>query len=293
MPVVAPTSAPTGYLSRLDPSLVTHIVSFVGTSRELLNVALTCKSFGWQQPGSGLDWSLAEEAARGTVRSGQNDVEGARITLPPYVKGTTTWLTILRGSEQPLKFDTLLGPGIEHANERRTSIRGGHDVSSAVASICVMVSGIHCAEFHIVGGEPNIGIVRPIPNLDPERYANGFFSFFNPLFHDVFLAARTYEWGSSNVHLCQYITIDGKMSWSNWAGGGAVIGWEQWEGMESCQSGDTVCMLLNLDRGTLTVYKNNRRLGVMKDGLTGSYSWCTTLGRRDAVTIRNGDPPTA
>ena len=48
-------------LSRIDTSLITQISSFVGSSLELLNLALTCKSFGWQQPLSGLDWSLAEE----------------------------------------------------------------------------------------------------------------------------------------------------------------------------------------------------------------------------------------
>ena len=63
--------------------------------------------------------------------------------------------------------------------------------------------------------------------------------------------------------------------------------------MEGCDDGDTVGMLLDLTMGTLAVYKNNRRLGVMKDGLTGSYCWCTTFGQGDAVTIRNGEAPSA
>ncbi|EJK49548.1 hypothetical protein THAOC_31564, partial [Thalassiosira oceanica] len=61
------------------------------------------------------------------------------------------------------------------------------------------------------------------------------------------------------------------MSWTNWDD--ELTGGVEWDGMESCQSGDTVGMLLNLDEGTLTVYKNNRRLGVMKDGLSGPYCW--------------------
>ncbi|EJK60048.1 hypothetical protein THAOC_19669, partial [Thalassiosira oceanica] len=74
-PVVVPASTPTVDLSRIDTSLVTHIVSFLGTSLELRSLALTCKSFGWQRPATGLDLSLAEEVARQVVCSGRNDVE--------------------------------------------------------------------------------------------------------------------------------------------------------------------------------------------------------------------------
>ena len=282
-------------LSRLDTSLVTHIASFVGTSCELLNLALTCKSFGWQQPRSGLDWSLAEEAARHALSSGNNDTKVVRVSLSPYIRGTTTWLSILRESEYPLKFDTLLGRGMEHTNERRTSVRTGSrtgyvGTSSAFASNYVMESGIHYAEFHIVKGRPYIGIVRPMPNLDLARYASGGLCFFDRSFYDDFLAARTDEWGSGNVHACYYFVSSGRNYWTNWAG-------ERqpelvWEGMEGCIVGDTLGMLLNLDKGTLTVYRNNRRLGVMKDELSGSYCWSVELpARGTSVVINRGHPP--
>ena len=65
--------------------------------------------------------------------------------------------------------------------------------------------------------------------------------------------------------------------------------------MESCRSDDAVGMLLNLDVGTLTVYRNNRRLGVMKTGLSGSYCWYASLVDRqiitDAVSIKRGILP--
>ena len=277
-------------LSRIDFGLLAQIASFVGTSRDLFDLALTCKSFGWQQPTAEHDLSVAEEVARQILCSGRNIV-GARVTLSPYVRGTTTWLSILRESEHPLKFDTLLGLGIEHTNERRTSVHARGALDTAVASNYVMVSGIHYAEFHIDAGSPCIGIVRPMPCLDPERYANGYFNFFKRLFFDDFMAARTDEWGSGNVHTCRLDLPGGRMSWTNWASEeqlGAV-----WEGMEGCKAGGTVGMLLNLNEGTLAVYENNRRLGVMKDGLTGSYCWCTSLGQGDAVTIRNGEAPSA
>ena len=62
---------------------------------------------------------------------------------------------------------------------------------------------------------------------------------------------------------------------TGWNGDGEVS--ENWDGIEGCQSSDTLGMRLDLDEGKLTVYKNNRRLGVMKDGLCGPYCWCATV----------------
>ena len=41
-------------LSRADPALVAHVASFLGLSRELLNLALACKAFGWRRDGGAL-----------------------------------------------------------------------------------------------------------------------------------------------------------------------------------------------------------------------------------------------
>ena len=164
LPVVVPT--PSVDLSRLDTGLVALIASFVGTSRGLINLALTCKSFGRRQPGSGLDWSLAEEAARqAAAYTMQNDIEGVRIIPPQYISGTTSWLSILHESEHPLKFNTLLGSCIEHASDCRTSVRQSQRgvVGAAVGSNYIMKSGIHYAEFQITAGNPYLGIVRPMP----------------------------------------------------------------------------------------------------------------------------------
>ncbi|EJK43771.1 hypothetical protein THAOC_37747, partial [Thalassiosira oceanica] len=171
-------SSQDGDLSRLDSDLITLVASFVGTSRELLDLALTCKSFGWQQTGCALNWSLAEEAARQVVCSAQHDIEGVRITLPQYARGRTTWLSILHESEDPLKFDTLLGRDIEHESSRRNAVRvtlRGR-CSTAIAGNYVMETGIHYAEFR-VSRYSVIGVVRPMPNLDPARFSNGDFDF--------------------------------------------------------------------------------------------------------------------
>ncbi|EJK73931.1 hypothetical protein THAOC_04427 [Thalassiosira oceanica] len=291
LPVVIPAPTSTVDLSRLDPSLVTQIASFVGTSRELLNLALTCKSFGWQQPASGLSWSLAEEVAQQAVRSGQNDTEGARITLPQYVRGRTTWLSVLHEAEHPLKFDTLLGLGAEHPNEKRNSFRALKlKIATAIATNYVMDAGIHYAEFQITSGGSGMmgGIVRPMPNLDPDRYVDGRFHFFYRPFYNVFLAERTNEWGTGNVHMCQYFSMSGGMFWTNWEEDVP----EDRDGMEGCSTGDTIGMRLDLNEGTLTIYKNRLCLGVMKDGLSGSYCWYTTvMGNGCSITINRSSFP--
>ncbi|EJK71562.1 hypothetical protein THAOC_06979 [Thalassiosira oceanica] len=281
LPVVVSTSVD---LSRLDTSIVTQISSFLGTARELLNLALTCKSFGWRQPVSTLNWSLVEDVARQTVCLRATDNEMG--CLPRYGRGTATWLSILHRYEHLLMFDVLLGGFIQHRNGDKTAVCAkGEDYcdSVAVSGSNVMSSGAHYAEFLIkLGVRACIGIVRPMPGLNASAYQEMFFLFDKNLYPD-FLAQRTDDWGNSDVHACEYDCDDGVMNRTKWD-------WENdemdilWEGRECCESGDTVGMLLNLDEGTLTVYKNNRRLGVITDGLSGPYCWYVSLYKNQAVT---------
>ena len=281
-------------LSCIDTSLVAQVASYVGTSRELLNLALTCKSFGWWQPGSELNWSLAEEVARRAVFSGQDNINGVRVSLPGdrYVRGVWTWLSILREFERPLKFNTLCE--LEHSSSDRTSVRATEegDYGSALANGYVMVSGIHYAEFQIRGC-PYIGIVRPIPidNLRTLAIRGLDIDFFENTMYDYFLATRCEEWGDGIVHACEISCDEGDMRWTDWD---RDTEWEEWDGMEDIEFDDaeyTIGMLLNFAEGTLTVFNNNRRLGVMKDGLSGSYCWYTRVWVDGTVTIKGGEPP--
>ena len=58
-----------------------------------------------------------------------------------------------------------------------------------------------------------------------------------------------------------------------------------WEGMQTVEEedGDGIGVLLDLDQGTMTVYKNDERLGVMATGLSGEYSWAVSLVTRAAA----------
>ncbi len=46
-------------------------------------------------------------------------------------------------------------------------------------------------------------------------------------------------------------------------------GGRDWEGMQGAQEGDRIGMLLDLDQGSMSIWKNGERLGVMQaEGLT-------------------------
>mmetsp|Transcript_29412 Transcript_29412/g.67085 ORF Transcript_29412/g.67085 Transcript_29412/m.67085 type:complete len:358 (+) Transcript_29412:84-1157(+) len=290
LPVSVPPA--TVDLSRVDTSLVTQISSFLGTSHELRNLALTCKSFGRRQPTSTLNWSLVEEVARQAVCSQATDSDVS--SLPQYVGGTRTWLSILHRFEHPLQFDVLLGNNIECRNGDKATVQGTStavSTSTALSSGYVMSSGSHYAEYEIIAGKPFIGVVRPMPGLYACFFGDSYCYFVGEeSFYPIFLAQRSVRWGAcSNVHACEYGCSLGRMNWTDWKDEERLgLGWE---GMEGCGSGDTVGMLLNLDEGTLTVYKNSRHLGVMKDGLSGSYCWYATVNEDDMVTIKRGIPP--
>ena len=157
-----------------------------------------------------------------------------------------------------------------------------------------MRSGSHYAQFKLISGEPFIGIARPMPGLDAGAYNDGCRFVGIRRFYSDFLAQRSDDWGDGNVHAFEYQS-DGYASWTDWdleAGEEEEDErWAHWEGMESCQTGDTVGMLLNLDNGTLTVYKKHRHLGEMEDGLSGPYCWYGLVDEGDVVAIRQALPP--
>ncbi len=63
--------------------------------------------------------------------------------------------------------------------------------------------------------------------------------------------------------------------------------------MKGASEGDTIGLLLDLDAGTLTVFKNGERMGVMAKGLAGSYCWAAMLDRTgDSVRIVSLHPLT-
>ena len=65
-----------------------------------------------------------------------------------------------------------------------------------------------------------------------------------------------------------------------------------WEGAEGAEEGDTIGLLLDLDEGSLSVYKNDRQLGVMASGLTGVFCWAVSMGSEgDSIRIASAPIP--
>ena len=62
------------------------------------------------------------------------------------------------------------------------------------------------------------------------------------------------------------------------------------EGSQSADEGDRIGMLLDLDQGSMTVYKDGDRLGVMvAEGLSGEYCWGVVLGdQQESLSIGAG-----
>jgi len=79
--------------------------------------------------------------------------------------------------------------------------------------------------------------------------------------------------------------------WGVTVGGGAVhaeaahsvdghcfYGHIQWEGAEPVEQGDRIGMLLDLDQGSMSVYSNGAKMGVMRgEGLSGPRCWAVSM----------------
>ena len=115
----------------------------------------------------------------------------------------------------------------------------------AAASTVVMRSGRHFAQLTVVHGlYLMFGVIRP--GWDVEGGA------------DAFIQANHYFYYTNNGH--------------SWPGD------RSWEGTQTARDqGDCIDMLLDLDQGSTTVWKNDEKLGVMAaEGLRGPLCWAVT-----------------
>ena len=126
------------------------------------------------------------------------------------------------------------------------------------ASTVVMRSGYHFVQFtvgtnHV--GNMMFGVIRPGWDVEGGRGA---------------------EEGADH---CFYSTLYGIYKPSN----------KRWEGVQRAEEGDRIGMLLDLDQGSMTVWKNDVKLGVMQaEGLSGPLCWAVSLNaaREPMSTVR-------
>jgi len=260
-----------------------------------VNLGRTCGGFGLTQDGQ--QRSLANEAARQMFESAATEYE--INALPRYnVEAEIAWLRQLSLLRKPLGFRQLIGSDIYYpsAGSKSTVTMREEDEEgyNCAMSNHAMRGGKHSVIFNASDKANDfvvdIGIVRPLPGWDKKKLDS-----FNPVYVDSdddvsqdLLMERTERWGTSNVNCCSYNCHYGLCCWSNWSD----CHCDGWNGMEGLDEDGTIGMLLDFEEGTLTVYRNGRRLGVVMSGLSGEYCWFTCMHNRgDTVSIERGALP--
>ena len=280
-------------LSRFDRNAILHIASFL-SAIDLAYLGRTCTTFGVAKDG----WpqrSLADEAAHQNFKSTATDVE--KNALQRYDdESDTALLRQLYLLREPLEFKQIIGNHIYYISEESKSTISMQRCSHPCCAISnlVMRRGKHFVTFNVsqeTGGYYiDFGVIRPLPGWDQRGLES-----FDPVTIDLsdilyqeLVAERTERWGISIANCCSYNCRDGLCYWSNWYDSDE----EQWEGAESLSENGTIGLLLDLDEGSMTVYKNKRRLGVIMRGLSGEYCWYTSVSSPgDTVSIERGPLP--
>ena len=212
-------------------------------------------------------WGVGEEAARRRLAGCSAGERG----WAPRSAGES-WLCLMHAVEAhrlPLAFGRVAASSAititEDAAVATKSARQGQRLSwRAAASTAVMRSGRHFAQFTILQGRMYLGVVRP--GWDTE---------------------------CSNLR-----TVHGHCFLDYSTGNGCRLpGGHDWEGRHCIgitpHRHDRIGMLLNLDQGSMTIWKNDVKLGVMQvEGLSGPYCWAVSLfGQDDSMRIDSVPAP--
>ena len=259
-------------------------------SINLLNLALTCKRFGVSNDD---ELSLIEKSARIAVQDIATEEQLA--TLPRYEGESSLadyhYLQLMR---EPLTFDQLLGEA-DYVNEDKTSVRSYHPSRWETAfSNNILRAGKHYTAFDFSCSQRDsyflVGVMRP---GKANQTASGFPT--STEFYQHFSRTHVERYNNNNIQSCMYFANNGDCYSSDW--NVVESRGSKWEGMESMSMSSykvSMGMLLDLDEGTLSVFRNGRKLGVMKRGLAGPYCWAVSmLGTETSVTINRGKIPSS
>ncbi|EJK57675.1 hypothetical protein THAOC_22252, partial [Thalassiosira oceanica] len=286
----------TDAFSPLGDEAVAYCASYLSAC-ELVQLGRTCRRFGAGRDGG--QPSLVDGAARQIFH--ETATVNEEECLPRY-EGEETHVKVLNeleGLRKPLELDILFG-GVSHFGSMATIQfnRCIDDEGSAIISSHVMRSGRHYAKFKVkqmTSDEINIGIIRPLlkknDRMDFDFHPVVWEDFITRYESDVDFTIRSSHWGDGNVNCCTYYGVDGSCWWSSGEGTRHEFNVE-WSGNQSmgvdpCKMG----LLLDLKAGTLAVYKNSRRLGIMMRGLTGEYCWMVTPLAECMISVERAVPP--
>ena len=279
-------------MDSLDNDIVIRFASYL-CSKDIVSLALTCRRFGSSHlHDTGL--SLMEDTAHQIMCNAKQEEKEA---IPKLVN--QSYIALCSELEQlraPRLFDQLIGNRLSYVSNDKSHIEfvdeGTRD--NTAISNHVMRAGRHYATFTKEGEWViRIGIIRPLKNFDKK----GLYAF-DPLDVEEFRSERTERWGDHGSIKVNYCSLavgsrdfhnNGRCFWSDWLNSNEI---NDWGCSEVFENSDEIGMLLDLNVGTLSVYKNGRRLGILKDGLAGDYCWTATMwSHGESVIIKKGIIP--
>eukprot|EP01046_Picozoa_sp_COSAG06_P037614 COSAG06_NODE_4265_length_4419_cov_9.045139_1_plen_302_part_00 len=204
-------------------------------------------------------WSIIQEAARQWITTCADQEQG---WVPR--RGRESWLGLMWEVES-LRCAVVLG----RSHESITLSEGGSVATKpfghhrhTAASKAAMRAGRHYAQFTVEDGSfMCFGAIRP-------------------------------GWDVQAGHWWIAHMVDGHCFYST-GYGYRYPGAHDWEGSQTAGEGDRIGMLLDLDQGSMTVYKNDERLGVMAVGLSGEYCWAVSLGAQGNIARIEAAPAPA
>ncbi|EJK71748.1 hypothetical protein THAOC_06787 [Thalassiosira oceanica] len=292
---------PSATVDVLGNDLLVRCASYLDADG-LAQLGRTSARFGIPQAGQ--QRSLANEAARQRFWESVTDEERSR--LPKYDdESDVGLLRALEQLRQPLRFDELAGYVFSPQEYPASVTYAGRAIWSTAVSGHVMRGGRHFVEFTINDQHSSyiyLGVVRPVSltdGIDLEADWEGevhpvcFSSDWKPAVAEKLRSQRTARWGEdSNVHCCAYHCHDGICYWTDWnTEDDYSDDCSDWQGSEVLEGSGTIGFLLDLDEGTLSVFKDGRCLGAMKEGLGGEYCWFVAAGRLCTISISRGRAP--
>ena len=286
----------------LDNDLLIRCASYLDADG-LAQLGRTSARFGI--PPHGQQRSLVNEAAHQQFRQSATDEE--RKCLSKHSDESDIGLyRALETLRQPLCFVELVwrGFGPQEHPTTVTHSPGNGDWSTAMSGH-VMRGGTHFVEFAITDFEKYmqciiLGVIRPVSLIEGIDMEDDWEGSVNPLtvlsrsryktvVPEKLRCQRTAKWRNSHVHCCAYFCYNGDCICTDWNN---EQDYSDWQGREGLIAGSaTIGLLLELDEGTLSVFKNGRRLGEMKDGLGGEYVWFVSVNSACTISMSKGRAP--
>ena len=299
--------------------LTLNILSNLGNPEDILSLARTRKLFSKKEDRHGGErWSIAEEGAR-------RHLVGMLMQLPEDAPThqrlrrfrNESWMAVLYRffiyQDRKIHFCLSLGRSAEIKDNRLLVMRSEDGCGvAAVASNYVMQGGVHSLLFyphHDAHNDIHFGLIRPLSKEWQRRHRDNLESFspFDRRHQNELLqmAKDTCYTGDSDRHCVEYICNIGATRWTSWDEDAAptaaylaycdylgdkpdVSGTHHWIANNTAlrPGGESVGLQLDLDEGTLHLWLNSKRIGIICDKLAGEYCWFMSTYSKELCGVR-------